>query len=54
MSYQDVGKKIEIFQCGNFEEIKKQPGNEMMPAFGAGCCMGLFNNNRNKIIKFWK
>ncbi|NCQ52139.1 hypothetical protein GW796_09655 [archaeon] len=42
---------FKIYRCGNYEYIKKQPGNEIMPAFGAGCCMGLFNSNREKIKK---
>lgn len=44
-------KNIVIYRCGRYEYIKKQPGNEMVPAFGEGCCMGLFNSNRNEIIK---
>lgn len=42
---------VEIYRCGNYEYIIKQPGHEMMPAFGAGCCMGLFNTDRSNIIK---
>lgn len=46
-----TSEEFEIYRCGQYEYIKQQPGNEIMPAFGAGCCMGLFNSNRNKIIK---
>ncbi len=42
---------LTIFRCGRYEYIKQQPGNEIMPAFGAGCCMSLFNTGRQKIIK---
>lgn len=44
-------KEVTIYRCGRYDYIKQQPGNEMMPAFGAGCCMSLFNKERNKIIK---
>ena len=40
----------EIYRCGRYSYIIQQPGNEWIPAFGAGCCMTLFNSNRNKII----
>lgn len=43
--------EVTIYRCGRYEFIKQQPGNEIMPAFGAGCCMGLFNENRMAIIK---
>lgn len=42
---------VTIYRCGRYEYIKQQPGNEWMPAFGAGCCMSLFNTDRQKIIK---
>jgi hypothetical protein len=42
---------ITIYRCGRYEFIKQQPGNEWMPAFGAGCCMSLFNTDRQNIIK---
>jgi hypothetical protein len=42
---------ITIYRCGRYEYIKQQPGNEIMPAFGAGCCMSLFNTERQAIIK---
>lgn len=45
------GDGFEIYRCGRYEYIKKQPGNEFVPAFGAGCCMSLFNTNRRNIIK---
>ncbi len=42
---------VTIYRCGRYEYIKKQPGSDMMPAFGAGCCMSLFNTDRNAIVK---
>lgn len=53
-TYLEVGLKennITIYRCGRYDYIKQQPGNEWMPAFGAGCCMSLFNTDRNNIIK---
>jgi hypothetical protein len=45
-----TGEGFEIYRCGRYDYIKQQPGNEFMPAFGAGCCMSLFNSNRRNII----
>lgn len=45
------GNNFEIYRCGRYEYIKQQKGNELVPAFGAGCCMSLFNDNRKNIIK---
>lgn len=42
---------VTIYRCGRYEYIKQQPGNEMMPAFGAGCCMTLFNTDRVAIVR---
>jgi hypothetical protein len=42
---------VTIYRCGRYEYIKQQPGNEVMPAFGAGCCMSLFNTDRSLIVK---
>lgn len=42
---------FEVYRCSNHDYIKKQSGNEWMPAFGAGCCMTIFNTNRQNIIK---
>ena len=41
---------VEVYRCGKYEQIRKQPGSEWNPAFGAGCCMALFNDNRQRII----
>lgn len=50
-SYEQEDKNIQVYRCGNYAYIKKQPGNEWAPAFGAGCCMSLFNENRKNIIQ---
>lgn len=38
------------YRCGRYEFIRTQPGSEFMPAFGAGCCMSLFNEARENIL----
>ena len=43
--------KTIIYRCGRYEYIQKQPGSQMVPAFGEGCCMSLFNQNRSQIIQ---
>lgn len=53
-AYLEVGHKNEeltIYKCGKYDYIIKQKGSEFMPAFGAGCCMSLFNTERNRIIR---
>jgi hypothetical protein len=45
------GDGFEIYRCGQYEHIRQQPGSEWVPAFGAGCCMTLFNANRQRIIR---
>jgi len=42
----------EQYECGKFDEIVRD-GNRwhMSPAFGAGCCMPLFNEEREEILK---
>ena len=42
------------YECGIAEEIVTQPGWEIAPAFGAGCCMTLFNSERQRIIRAQK
>lgn len=38
--------------CGRYDWIKENvPDWEVYPAFGAGCCMPLFNEARDNIIK---
>lgn len=35
--------------CGIYSEISKDPTSVVSPAFGAGCCMPLFNEARHRI-----
>lgn len=37
--------------CGIAEEIVKDPSWEISPAFGAGCCMALFNDAREQVLR---
>ena len=37
--------------CAKYEEIKKKPGSEISPAFGAGCSSSLFNERRDEKIR---
>ena len=39
------------YTCGIYEYIITQPGWETAPAFGAGCCSALFNEDRSAIIR---
>lgn len=54
VSYAEKESSVEIFKCGRYDYIKDQPGAEFMPAFGAGCCMSLFNRDRSNIIAAYK
>jgi len=45
---------FEIYQCGRYDYIQLLPeeaGAKWNPAFGAGCCMSLFNENRQRILR---
>ena len=37
-------------RCGKYEEIVRDPSSTFSPAFGAGCCMSMFNERRKEII----
>lgn len=53
-AYLEVANEVEgitIYRCGQYEAIRQQPGADIAPAFGAGCCMSLFNSNRTRIIR---
>jgi|694.fasta_scaffold57839_8 hypothetical protein len=39
------------YTCGIYEQIINVPGWENSPAFGAGCCSPLFNEDREAIIR---
>jgi len=43
--------EAQTYRCGIYEHIQKQPGANFSPAFGAGCCSPLFNEDRTRIIK---
>ena|SRR3989337_1528437 len=44
--------KIGQRDCGRYDWIKENvPNWEFYPAFGAGCCMPMFNTLRENIIK---
>ena len=45
------GQPTSIYRCARYEYIVQQPGAEWMPAFGTGCCMSLFNDNRQRVIR---
>lgn len=40
-----------VYRCGKYEEIRKAPGSEFSPAFGAGCSSPLFNEDRRQTIR---
>ncbi len=50
LEIEKTGKNYEFYKCGKYEEIIKHRDSWISPAFGAGCCMSLFNTARNKNI----
>lgn len=50
LEIKEVVNGVTIYKCGKYEEIVKQPFSDFNPAFGAGCCQSLFNENRQKIL----
>lgn len=44
----DIG--VQRYRCGLYEYISKQPGSDMIPAFGAGCSSPLFNDDRDRVL----
>ena len=38
------------YRCGRYDEIVDQPTADLAPAFGAGCCMSLCNEDRQEIL----
>lgn len=42
--------KTERYRCGIFAHIAGQPGANLSPAFGAGCCSPLFNERRDAVL----
>lgn len=49
--WKDDTLDIPRYRCGRYEYIVKQPGADMMPAFGGGCCSPLFNDDRDRIVR---
>lgn len=50
----EEGDGWKTYKCGKYEEITSLPpehGASFAPAFGAGCCMSLFNVNRAAILR---
>lgn len=41
---------VERYRCGRYGAIVDQPTANIAPAFGAGCCMPLFNERRQEIF----
>jgi len=50
LEIKEVVDSVEVYKCGKIDEIVDQPFADINPAFGAGCCMSLFNDNRKKIL----
>lgn len=42
--------EIPRYRCGKYEEIRQDPLSWISPAFGAGCCSSLFNEDRSRIL----
>ncbi len=38
------------YLCAKYEEIRRQPGAELSPAFGAGCSSTMFNRDRELVL----
>lgn len=38
------------YRCGRYAEIVGQPGSDLAPAFGQGCCSSMFNAERRAIL----
>lgn len=47
----DGKETAEVYTCGRYEYIIKQPSCDVNPAFGAGCCQPMFNANRQTILR---
>ena len=43
------GDKPGDYFCKIHDEIQKDPMSEFAPAFGAGCCSSLFNEDRDML-----
>jgi len=38
------------YECGIYDQIVRQPGSEISPAFGAGCCSPM-NSDRQDLVE---
>ncbi len=47
--YEEEG--LQLYSCGLYDEIVKDPTSWISPAFGAGCCRSLFNFQRQRIMR---
>jgi hypothetical protein len=45
------GDKPGEYFCKIHDEIVKDPHADLAPAFGAGCCSPLFNEDRDAVLK---
>lgn len=50
----EIAPGVVTHRCGIYAEISGKPGAEISPAFGAGCCSPMFNENRSAIIRVTK
>lgn len=50
----EIAPGVFVHRCGIYDQIKDQPGADVSPAFGAGCCSPLFNTARSRIIRLTK
>lgn len=49
--WEDDALEAPRYRCGRYEFIVQQPGAKFVPAFGAGCCMPLFNDARDEVLR---
>jgi len=49
--WEDDDLEAPRYRCGRYEFIVQQPGAKFVPAFGAGCCMPLFNDARDEVLR---
>jgi hypothetical protein len=48
--WEDDELDVERYRCGRYDEIVGQPTADVAPAFGAGCCMTMFNERRREVL----
>lgn len=47
----DPGSRAGQYLCARYEWIRRQPGAELCPAFGAGCSSTLLNEDRSRVLR---